>query len=375
MKILFVFEHFYPNIGGAETLSLDLSTGLAKRGDDCWVVTSRLPGTPKRELFEGIEIYRVSVPPFARRYWFTVCGIWRVWRLAKQCDIIQTSTYNAAIPAWLVAKARGKKCVITVYEVYGALWNRLPGMSWLRAWPYRVFERLVIKRRFDRFVAISQATQKSLVAAGVQENKTSVIYPVVDYDRFDPAKTCRNEIRRKLGLKNEFMYMFFGRPGLAKGGEFLVRAVPEILKEIPDAKLLLILSSSPRGRYNRIRKLIINLGIEGQVIWLEPVAREDLPSYIAAADCVVVPSFSEGFGYTAVEAATLGVPTVIADAGSLPEVIFGDFTMITPGDPSSIAHGVIRVSRKETTHHPKRMFQRGKAIDAYLKLYRQVLHE
>jgi glycosyltransferase involved in cell wall biosynthesis len=65
-----------------------------------------------------------------------------------------------------------------------------------------------------------------------------------------------------------------------------------------------------------------------------------LPSYLLAADCVVIPSLSEGFGYSAIEAATLGCPLVVT-AGHVFEEVLGDFARYVPvGDPAALAQAV-----------------------------------
>jgi len=55
------------------------------------------------------------------------------------------------------------------------------------------------------------------------------------------------------------------------------------------------------------------------------VSRSELPSYIAASDCIVVPSLSEGFGFAAAESCAMGKLIVASNVASLPEVVSGKF--------------------------------------------------
>ena len=59
------------------------------------------------------------------RYLFSLLSIPKVFNLAKDVDIIHTTTYNGAIPSRLIAKLKNKKSIITVHEVLGEKWFKL----------------------------------------------------------------------------------------------------------------------------------------------------------------------------------------------------------------------------------------------------------
>jgi len=99
MKILFVLEHFYPYIGGAEKLFYTLSTNLASQGYEVVVVTTRYDKKLKsNEEHEGVKIIRVNC---FNRFGFTVFSLPKVIEHAKDCNLIHTTTYNAALPAMI----------------------------------------------------------------------------------------------------------------------------------------------------------------------------------------------------------------------------------------------------------------------------------
>ena len=81
---------------------------------------------------------------------------------------------------------------------------------------------------------------------------------------------------------------------------------------------MLILAKEPADRYDSIVRRIRQLDLGDRVRILDPRPRSELPDYVGSADCVVVPSLSEGFGFTAVEACALDLPVVVTRAGSLP---------------------------------------------------------
>src|SRR6185436_95369 len=124
MKILFVVEHFYPYVGGAEELFLNLTVSLAKAGYEIDVVTTLYDKTlQKREDYCGVKISRINC---YNRFLFTVMSLPEIIRKAKNADFIHTTSYNSAVPSFLAGLIMRKKIIITFHEVWGKLWLRLP---------------------------------------------------------------------------------------------------------------------------------------------------------------------------------------------------------------------------------------------------------
>ena len=140
MKILFVLEHFYPYIGGAEKLFYELSTKLAAKGFEVVVVTTwHDKQHPKHEIHRGVTIVRVNC---FNRFGFTFFSLPKILRYGKGCDVIHTTTYNAALPALLAGKLMGKKVFVTFHEVWGSLWKQLPFTSSLNKNAFYLFENI-----------------------------------------------------------------------------------------------------------------------------------------------------------------------------------------------------------------------------------------
>ena len=90
------------------------------------------------------------------------------------------------------------------------------------------------------------------------------------------------------------------------------------------------------------------------------------------ADCVVIPSLSEGFGYTCVEACSLGKKVVASNTTSLPEVISGKGKLVEAGNPQSIAQGVIDVFNNRVDDFGIKPFLWSTSINLYEKLYNEL---
>jgi glycosyltransferase involved in cell wall biosynthesis len=373
VKILFILENYYPFIGGAEVLFKHLCEGLAEKGHNIIVLTTRLPGTLTTETINGVNLHRIRTPRKSSRYWFTFMAIPEAIHLASSVDIVHTTTYNGAFPAWLAARIRGKKCLITILEIIGSGWKELSGMSWLSARAHQLLEDIIISLRFDQFSAISRYTAVCLKTHGIDSNKISVIYPGINYAHFEPGRADSKSVRQKLNLEGMFIYLFFGRPGISKGIEYLLQAVPLINRVINNSRLLMILAHEPSDGYNKIVQLLRTLDIQNSVILLDPVPRDSLPDYIVAADCVVVPSLSEGFGFSAAEACAMGKPVVASNTASLPEVVSGNYILVQPKDATAIARAVEQVYNGQVTSHEKKLFTWASCISAYEEVYNQLI--
>ena len=369
MKICFVLEYYTPYVGGAETLFKGLAETLVKHGHECHVVTCRLSHTHATEVMNGVVIHRVRVPRYDDRYWFSLLAFPTVYRVARSCDVIHTRTYNGAVPALVAAKLLRKPVVITVFEVLGKLWKKVPGMNWLNMRLHALCERWILRLPFDRYVSISHYTRNCLSLLGTADKRSAVIYPGVEANQSTVNRERARSVREQLGLAGHFVYLYFGRPGFFKGVEHLIDAVPLITQKIPQAKLVLILSREPRPQYHQIMSMIEKLQLNMSVILVESLERERLLEYIASSDCVVIPSLTEGFGLSCLEACSLGIPVVATRTGAIPEVIFGRHVLIAPGSTEEICRGVHTVSTGTLVSQSHKVFDWDECGRQHVKLY------
>lgn len=371
-RILFVLDYFYPHVGGGETLFRELAVALATRGWQVTVLTLREPGTKPEEVLDGVRIVRVTTPPIARRYWFILLSLVPALRLAATVDIIHAAGYASAWAAWLAGWWRRRPAVLTVFEVFGDQWLFLQDVPAMLGRLYRLYERLALQLPFDRYLCISRFTRDRLARfSRVPSELTVVVYPAVDYGFWRRDNHHARDLRAELGLDGHtFVYLYFGRPGVSKGVDFLVEAAALVRVELPGSHLVLLLSRDPERGYRRVLQKVAALGLRDHGTVLDPVARKDLPSYLLASDCVVVPSLSEGFGYTAVEAASVGCP-VIATRGHAVEEVLGDHGIFVPArDPQGLADAIVAIARNRPKLRPlPQQYTIAKHVEDTLAVY------
>jgi D-inositol-3-phosphate glycosyltransferase len=374
MNILFVLENYLPHIGGVEILFMNLAERLVKKGHDVSIVTHRMKNSLNYEQINGVKVYRVGC--LGSRYLFTFLSIGKVLKLAGKADIIHTTTFNGAPPSWLASKLKKKPSVITVHEVWIGKWNELTEMSWFNSLIHDLLERFIYGLSFDRYVSVSNSTKRALEKIRKKDKKKiQTIYNGVDYEHWNPKKYDRKKTREKLGLKDEFLLFCYGRPGVSKGIEYVIEAMPKILQTISNAKLLLVLSKDPayKKRYEMIKNRIIGLGIKDKVILKDPVSYNELPNFHKASDCVIIPSLSEGFGFTAAESVAMQVPVIATDNASLPEVVSGKFLLIPPKDKDEIAKAIGKIYDKKYNKTNIKRFEWSETVKNYIDLYEVLL--
>ena len=116
MKILFICENYLPHYGGAEVVFKNLAERYQKRGHQSTILTHQLKNTKKTEIINNVQVHRI--PSLFSRYIFSFTAIPKAIKLAQQHNIIQTTTFNGAFPAWIAGKLTRKPVVITIHEIW-----------------------------------------------------------------------------------------------------------------------------------------------------------------------------------------------------------------------------------------------------------------
>jgi glycosyltransferase involved in cell wall biosynthesis len=146
-----------------------------------------------------------------------------------------------------------------------------------------------------------------------------------------------------ISLLEEPIILYVGRLAYRKGLHVLVRAMPLVLKEIPNTQLLIV----GEGYMDRfLRTLIKSLNLEENVKMLRFIPDEKLPELYASSHLFVLPSlYCESFGITLLEAMASGRPIIASSVGGIPEVVEDGVTglLFRRGNVQELADKIIRV--------------------------------
>jgi len=174
-------------------------------------------------------------------------------------------------------------------------------------------------------VSCTEEQRQFLRLYGQPAGKIEIIAPGVEHAFFAPGE--RGGARNALGLPQDApVLLFVGRIQPLKGPDVAVRALAAMNR--PDALLLVVGGASGQdggSEMAHVQRLVTELGVEGQVRFIEPQPHHILSTYYRAADAVIVPSRSESFGLVALEASACGIPVVASAVGGL-------LTLVDHGD-------------------------------------------
>lgn len=330
MKVLFIVEHYHPHVGGGEKLFLDLADALRRNGAEVRVATSDSGGIRGKHAHNGVEIY--SYP------WFSLFGhpMPRQSDLAghvQWADVVQTAQYTAAPGALKAARKSGKPCVLMAYEFLGKKWYSVDNP--FKATLFRAFEYWVFHKAYDHFIAISAASKRDLLAGGISGDKVSVMYPV--FNAFSEWRLVG-----KSESSRQRIFLYYGRPGKTKGIFTLFDAIQKLDGELSEeVRFKFIVSDDPMEEKQRLKRCVEESGLQRRITVEDSLPLNELIDAVQNAYCVVVPSLTEGFGYSAYQAACMEKNLIVSNAGSLPEVISGNALIFEKGNADSLA-GVIR---------------------------------
>ena len=375
MKILFVCENYLPHYGGAEVVFKNLAEGYARKGHQVTLLTHRLPGTAKEEVINGVRVLRVS--SLSSRYVFSFSSIPKAIQLATKNDTIQTTTFNAAFPAWIAAKIARKKVILTVHEVWIGKWKEITNFSWLKSTIHELLEKMIYALPFDKYICVSDATKKDLLKAGILKSRIERIYNGMDYDFWNPSRFKDEEvhkIKEELKLQDKFVYFSWGRSGTSKGFEHVIKAVPLITEKIPNSLFLLMLGEPQKykKKHQELLSLVSASPAKEQIKIIDSQPHAKLGCFLKAVDCVVVPSTSEGFGYTAIEAVAMDKPVVVSDAGSLPEIVSGKYQIFKSKNVWDLAEKVVKVAQRSYRQKKLKRFEWADSVEKYLEVYQSL---
>ena len=299
MKILHVFDHTLPLHSGYTFRSAAILRNQRKLGWDTYHLSGpkQINCSVMEEDADGLHFYRTPKPAglLARLPGgdpFAVMGAIekRLLGLAKelQPDIIHAhSPVLDAVPAIRVGRKLG---IPVVYEIR-AFWEDAAvdhGSTQEGSLRYRLtrsLETWAVKNA-DAVTVICEGLRKDLGARGIPANKITVIPNAVDVDKFEMGGKPDPELKLKLGLGTSRVLGFIGSFYAYEGLDLLITALPSILKQMPDVKVLLV-GGGPQDAL--LKRQVMTLDLVDRVIFTGRVPHADVNRYYDLVDVLVYP--------------------------------------------------------------------------------------
>jgi len=320
-KTLFVTNDFGPRAGGIETFIIGLIERLPK--SSIIVYTSAQDDSDAYDADWlsnfGVEVIRdkskILLPtPRVNR---------EVARIVRERSI-KTIAFGAAAPlGWMSSTLRRAGAQRIVALTHGhEVW-------WAKVFPFNLIMRR-IGSTTDSLTYLGEFTRSAISKALTTQSADAMekIAPGIDIEHFRAVDATA--LRQSLGLTNKKVIVSVGRLVHRKGQDFLIESMPQILKQVPDAHLLLV----GQGPYREhLEKLVNKHSLRNSVSFIGRIQYKDLPGYICMGDIFAMPSRSrfaglevEGLGIVYLEASACGLPVIAGASGGAPDAVIEGVT-------------------------------------------------
>ncbi len=317
MKILIATGIYPPDIGGPATYTANLAKELTKLGHKVTVIT--YTDDSRANVRGDWRLVTIS------RHWplwgrYKLYG-WKIWWYGLQSDLIYAQdSVSAGLPAMLANWFLGKPFILKVVGDYA--WeqgqNKYGVRDNLDDFQNKKYSRKIeflrwieqkVARHATKIITPSKYLKAIVEQWGIAAEKISVVY-----NAYDAAAVMIT----KQPDKTEEIIMSVGRLVPWKGLDTLIELMPAILKERPNAKLVIAGDGPFR---TQLEETIAANHLEGKVIMRGRLTHEKLLEELSRASVFVLNSSYEGLSHQILEAQSLKIPCAVSRVGGNPEII------------------------------------------------------
>jgi len=317
--------------GGQETRTFHESLGMKKLGVKIVILCQ-----PDSELGKKAKAAGIEVRTCRMKKSYDVTAVSYILKLIKKenVDIVNMHSGRDSLLAGIAGRLSSKK----------------PAIVRTRHLALPITSKFTYNVLAHKIVTVSDYVRNYLISEGISPSKIDAVHTCVDINKFDPEK-AKNGFRKELGVGATTPIV--GTVSILrrkKGHHILLDAIPEILKEVPEAVFVFAGNGPQEGN---ITRRIKELGLSGKVFMLG--LRHDIPDILKSIDLFVLPTLQEALGTSFIEAMAMETPVIGTDVGGVSEVIEDGVNgyIVKANDPSGLAKTIIKVLKAD---------QRGKIM-------------
>ncbi len=286
-------------------------------------------------LFEVRTLVREIRPLMDMR---TILALWHLLRQERPA-LVHTHTSKAGavgrIAAWLA------RVPVVIHTPHGHVFYGYYGL--VMSGLFCLAERLLAKIT-DRIVTLTErGAQEHMQYCIAGRDKFTTIPSGIVLQTFKSVQVDSVVKRKELGLPPEGPIVgTVGRLVPVKGHSWLLKSVPRVLAQFPQACFALI-GEGPLA--NQLQQLAEELDVSRRVMFLG--TRQDVPECLAALDLFVLPSLNEGMGLALIEAMAMGCSIVATRVGGIPDIVEDGTTglLVPPEDDRALAEAILTLLR------------------------------
>jgi glycosyltransferase involved in cell wall biosynthesis len=393
MKVLMVYPEFVTSYrNGIISVMNNLPDSLEKR--NCEVRTIQFTKEQSSNEPDSKHIL-VHAQKADMRSQYRLASEVKKEALKGKYDVVHGHTVTSVL--YKVLRSNVPACVTNHgigYKVYHFYWKYratkdlhdfLPYLKYFPLKAYNIMGGRLLYNKADRVTTVSSFCKKEVSEIyGVPEERIDSIPNGVPIDIF--TTNIREEEKDKIMERYNFeKALLFLPPVPRKGLHFLIKALPALVKEVPNLKLLVAGALSTNDTYYKFcHELSQKLHVEERVLFTGWVDEIDLPKYYAAVSAYVLPSSYEAFSLTVLESMACGTPVCASKSWGSSEIITDgkDGFLRDPADTASLAEALITILnddglRKRMSRNAREKIERqyswSRIADQYIETYEKTI--
>jgi L-malate glycosyltransferase len=345
---------------GGQNQALLILNGLRARGHEAELVAARGSALGERAQQNGVRVHFVS------RGLFRLPAAWKIRELVRGggFDLVHANEAHAVSAVWIAGAH-----------------NRIPFLISRRV-GYPIGKSRASRARYEsaaRIIANSKWVAEQAAISGAPSEKLTVVYEGAEIPPlFTDAQ--RRAARSRWGISGDAPLL--GCVGVLlpdKGQEWLIRALAELRKEFPGAKLLLAGDGPCRRQLESLAQV---LGLGDAVLF--PGFVKDVDAVYAALDVFLLPSFFEALNNSLLAAMAYEIPSIAFNRGALGEIIEHEKSglLVSGPDVGEIRSDTRRILQeknfasnigKESRKRVEQNFSADHMVDGMIRVYEEVL--
>jgi glycosyltransferase involved in cell wall biosynthesis len=229
--------------------------------------------------------------------------LWLKYEFKKVLDLIQPDLVHAGP----IQKVGFIAALVNFHPLISMSWGTDLLMDADRNFWWRWVTQYTLQHS-DWLIGDCQAVQKKATDFGFSKERTSIFPWGIDLKRFQPDLSGASQ--KQFGWENNFVILCTRNWEARYGVDLVVRAFCQVAGQMPDARLVLVGGGSQE---NLLRKIVMDDGLQNQVVFAGRINYEDLPSYYQAADLYLSASHGDGSSVSLMEALGCGCPVLVSD--------------------------------------------------------------
>lgn len=348
MKILMLSWEYPPRVvGGIARVVSELSERLTEKGHDVTVVTYRDGDLEYKEKINGVTVYRVDnymIRPQNFIDWIMQLNFNMISKASElinageKFDVIHAHDWLTCYAAKTLKHSYNIPLTVTIHAtengrnsgIHTEQQRYINDTEWLLTYES---DEVIVNSNF-----MKTEVQRLF---NLNYDKVKVIPNGIDLEKFDGFERDYT-FRRNYASDNEKIIFTLGRLVNEKGIQHLICAMPKIISQYNDVKLVI----GGRGpMIDELKDLAYRIGVAHKVYFTGFLSGDNVQKMYKCADIAVFPSTYEPFGIVVLEAMLAKVPAVVSDIGGLNEIIEHNVDGVKSyaGNANSLADAILSI--------------------------------